>query len=150
MKPALSLAIAFLIAAPAAVAMGEPIPYQNSGQPWIDAGPLIWSEDATYKDSRQELQVWKTNHFGKQLLYWTRWNFKKSYWEKQLKKYPQLKNPFLDPRRPFGPYLADCPTLKVSWLRYNVGPENPPLESSQEDPLQLAKLACQNQGIETP
>ena len=142
--------MAFLLAAPAAGAMGDPIPYQNSGQSWIDAGPLFWSDDATAEDSRVAIQVWKVDNFGNQVVYWQRFAFKKSYWKKLLEKYPMYRNPFSDPRKPLGPYLADCSTLRVDWLQYNVGPENPLLTLPQEDPLQLAKLACQSQGIETP
>ena len=129
-------------------ASAEKIPYKNSGNPWIDNGPIFF-DTAEPGDSRSELQVGQANYVLKQVLYWTRYSFKKAHWEKLVKVQPLMANPYLDLRKPILHHV-DCTTLKVNHLQYNFDPELPPLRTPTEDPLEGGKLACKSAGIPTP
>ena len=129
-------------------ASAEIIPYKNSGNPWIDNGPIFFDTDDPY-DSRTEIQVWKADYISKQVMYWNRFVFKKEHWENLVKNQPSMVNPYPNLRKPLLHHV-DCTTLKVHYLQFSLGRDLPLSRTPDEDSLEGGKLACKTAGIPTP
>ena len=150
MRQLFALCAALLTAAPA---IAE-IKYQDSGRPWIDAGPAFYGSDAQPEDSRFLLQVWKILPSHKQVIYWTRITFTSDYF-KRLKQensqYPQWGTALdpLNPRRPMGPYLVDCNTKAVSLVLMEQSWTAPVFRPVGDD-FPWANNACRQSGMPSP
>lgn len=150
MRQLLALCAALLTAAPA---IAE-IKYQDSGRPWIDAGPAY--EDLEGPEiGRFLLQVWKILPSQKQVIYWNRITLTSDYL-KRLKQEKHQKphwNPHwgtpLDPRRPQGPFQVDCNTKALSLVLMEEGSAAPVLRPVGEA-NELANYACRLSGMPSP
>ena len=150
MRQLLALCAALLTAAPA---IAE-IKYQDSGRPWIDAGPAFYGSDAQPEDSRLLLQVWKILPSQKQVIYWNRVTFTSDYFKRLKQENPpnsQWGKAFdrLDPRRPTGPYQVDCNTKAVSLVLMEEGSAAPVFRPVGED-IRWANYACRLSGMPSP
>ena len=149
MRQLLALCAALLTAAPA---IAE-IKYQDSGRPWIDAGPAY--EDLEGPEiGRFLLQVWKILPSQKQVIYWNRVTFTSDYFKRLKQENPpksQWGKAFdrLDPRRPTGPFQVDCNTKALSLVLMEEGSAAPVLRPVGED-NELANYACRLSGMPSP
>ena len=57
--------------------MAQNIPYQNSGNRWVDDGPSFWDQSEFSDESRGQVQIWNIYPEQKQVTYWTRTKFSK-------------------------------------------------------------------------
>ena len=141
MRKYLAIAAVLMTAVPVSA---ELIPYQNSGNRWVDSGPSYYDNSEFSDESRHVLQVWKVYTEQRQVVYWTRTAFSKRHAAYLNKTNPGWNKEFI--AGPMGPYLVNCTTKVVNHVQ-QFGDLPPTVVPIGED-FPVANHACRLGGFE--
>ena len=137
------LTAALLTSSPA---MAQNIPYQNSGNRWVDDGPSFWDQSEFSDESRGQVQIWNIYPEQKQVTYWTRTKFSKRHVAYLNQTSPGWDKGIITPRKPLGPYLVDCKTQKISLVLFEEGWLEPVLNPVGEN-FPVGEGVCRLAGL---